>query len=166
MAITAYGTHVYAREDGSVVIVPGEVPYEPKPGERQIAEVINVHLEMNCGEVTRAIIECYPRQDTILFAQRMELRFKESFDDRSRKISFVRFDDGKTWYPEDSEHDRDLLYKFLNVTSDLPEIVDPPNNGRPRKIEGEIARAMNYTQAEPTKLDPKECTTAEPEETK
>jgi hypothetical protein len=146
MAYMAFGTQVYAREDGSVVVVPPEVKYEPAAGDRRIAEVVNIRMEFNVDSVARAIIECYPNQDTILIAQRADFGFKENHDARPRTISFVRFEDGSTWYPDKAKADRDLMHKFLDATGNLPEITDPPNGGRPRKIDGELKAAMDYTQ--------------------
>lgn len=143
MAFIAFGTQVYARKDGSVVIAPPESNYQPAADELRIAEVVNIHMEMNVGEITKATIECYPQQDTILVARRADYRFKKNHNGEAQKISFVRFEDGSTWYPEEAKDDQDLLHKFMGASENLPEIVDPPNNGRPRKIDGELKTAMD-----------------------
>jgi hypothetical protein len=146
MAYMAFGTQVYAREDGSVVVVPPEVKYEPAAGERRIAEVVNIRMEFNVDSITRAIIECYPNQDTILIALKADYLFKAKHEATPRTISFVQFEDGTTWYPDSAKAKRDLLHKFLDATGDLPKITVPPNNGRPRKIDGALKAAMDYTQ--------------------
>jgi hypothetical protein len=150
MAFLAFVIHVYAREDGSVVIVPQGTDYKPTESDREIAEVVNILVQMNCGEVTKAIIECYPAIDTILVAMKADYRFKTEFDGKPRKIDFVRFDDGGVWKPQGEEVD--LRHKFAEVTENIPEIAEPPDNTKPLELPAEMLKLAEQEQKAPSEL--------------
>lgn len=103
MGIFTFGTQVYLKQDGRVVIVPPEDKYNPEETDRRMAEVVNIQISMKVGEAVRAYIECYPSADNVLIALEREIGFLEHFRSaRARRIARVLFDDGSEWIPPEN----------------------------------------------------------------
>lgn len=128
--IVAFGAQVYAKEDGSVVIVPPDVEYAPKPTEKRISYVVNINIDFPIGKPVIAKIELFPSQTTIIEAV-PQYRFLDEHG-HPRQISQVIFDDGTDWVPCDDEQWNPgladpLMAKFRRMTK--PSLVFRDRDG-------------------------------------
>ena len=101
MGLIAYGTQVYRKTDGAVVIVPPNVEYVPKEGEVLVHEVRYIRVDFPADGAITAQIELYPTQDVIIEAIPRYVFI--GHQGKPKTIKRVLFDDLSSWTPDGPE---------------------------------------------------------------
>ncbi len=94
----AHGTQVYRKPDGTVVIVPPQVEYEPRAGETRISLVRNIEMSFPCDGAVTAVIDLFPSQDVVLHA--LPTYRLCGRDGKPRSVKFIEFENDERWFPE------------------------------------------------------------------
>jgi len=101
-ALSARGTRVFTKLDGSVVIVPPGIEYQARDGEVEIHEIVDINIDFPLRGAITAVITLYPSQDVIINALPQYVLTGPAGEKKS--ITAVHFDDGSVWSPDGSEY--------------------------------------------------------------
>lgn len=68
MAHSAHGIRTFLNQDGTVTIVPPNVPYTPVKGTQQLRQVREITVHFPCDDIVTADITAYVSLPTIIHA--------------------------------------------------------------------------------------------------